>query len=111
MGPRSSFAGLTLQVESGPDFAFDSLVAWPEPHNAEKFLNSVLDGILDELFSQDISFVVTRLRIVLSSIQWHDVDSSQVAFYHAARGAMRQALGFEGSPYNVDLEQLESPDT
>lgn len=104
LGGRGEYAGVTMRFESATDFDFASDARWPENEAAEKYVQSVLDGILDELLAQDVGFVVTRLRIRLLAIEWHAIDSSQRAFYFAARGAARRALGFDGGTYNVDLE-------
>ena len=104
LGGRGEYASITMQIEPADDFGFDSVANWPETESAEKYVQSVLDGVLDELLAQDVGFAVTRLRVLVLAVEWHPIDSSQRAFYFAARGAVRRALGLDDwYAYNVDL--------
>src|SRR5207249_11436772 len=106
LGPRGQFAVVVLWGEPAPAFAFESLAKWPEP--ACDYTLAVLDGILDELFATDLVHVVANVRFTLESIQWHDVDSSAVAFYHAARGAVREILGRDQFHSNIAWPGLKA---
>jgi hypothetical protein len=98
-GPRSDFAVLELTGEPYPEFEFRSKVEWPE--EAEGYNTVVLDGILDELLAANLGPSVIRARFTLETIEWHAVDSSQRAFYFAARDGVRQILALHEWPTNV----------
>ncbi|MHB8974777.1 MAG: hypothetical protein ACYC3X_30495 [Pirellulaceae bacterium] len=105
LGGRGQYAGLTVRFEPADDFSLDFRVQWPENEVAELYEHCVMDGVLDELLTQEIGFVVTRLRVHVLAIEWHPVDSAPIAFYFAARGAVRRGLGLDDwHGYNVDLE-------
>jgi hypothetical protein len=63
---------------------------------------AILDGILDELFARDLGHIIAKIAFILESIEFHGVDSSATAFYHAARGAVREILGLDRFPTNVE---------
>jgi len=68
------------------------------------YSTAVLDGILDEIFASGLGHVVANVKFTLEEIEWHDVDSCAVAFYHAARGAVREILGLDSyKNNNVEL--------
>jgi hypothetical protein len=100
LGPRGQFAVVYLCGEPAEAFAFTSVAEWPGP--GCDYTVAVLDGILDELFAVDLGQVAARVQFTLEKIEWHDVDSSAVAFYHAARGAVREILGSDRFLGNID---------
>src|SRR5690242_14973864 len=79
-GPRGQFAVVHLRGEPAPAFAFTSVAEWPTPEC--DYTVAVLDGILDELFAADVGHVPARVQFTLEKIEWDDVDSCAVAFYH-----------------------------
>ena len=107
LGPRGAFAVVHLRGEQAAEFAFSSVVEWPVPE--DDYTTAVLDGILDELFATDVGHVVANVRFTLEKIEWHDVDSCAVAFYHAARGAVRELLGRGSYPGNIEWGGLARP--
>jgi hypothetical protein len=104
LGPRGQFAVVHLRGEPATAFAFTSVAEWPS--SKCDYTAAVLDGILDELFAVDLGQVAARVQFTLEKIEWHDVDSSAVAFYHAARGAVREILGRDQYPGNIDFRGL-----
>jgi hypothetical protein len=102
LGPRGEFGGITLRVEPAESFLFESKAVWPESEVAAAYVESVLDGVIDELLARDVEPYVTKLRVTVLSVEWHAIDSCQRAFYFAARGAIRRGLGLEGGPVNID---------
>src|SRR4051794_33547045 len=98
LGPRGQFAVVHLRGEPAAEFSFTSAAEWPGPKC--DYSLAVLDGILDELFAVDLGHVPARVQFTLEKIEWHDVDSSAAAFYHAARGAVREILGRDQYPGN-----------
>jgi hypothetical protein len=106
LGPRGQFAVVQMRGEPAAEFSFTSVAEWPEPRC--DYSVAVLDGILDELFAVDLGHVPALVEFRLEEIEWHDVDSSAVAFYHAARGAVREILGRDVYPGNIDYRGLTS---
>lgn len=99
LGSRSHFAVVYLRGEPAQDFTFRSHADWPEPKC--DYTIAVLDGILDELLANDLGGVIAGIHFILESIEWHDVDSCEIAYYRAARGAVRDILGRDRYPTNV----------
>ena len=99
LGPRGQFAAVHIRGKPADTFGFTSLVHWPSPEG--DYTNAILDGILDELFATEPGPVAGKIHSTLEKIEWHDVDSSEVAFYHAARGAVREILGRDRFPGNI----------
>jgi hypothetical protein len=89
-----------LVGEPATAFSFTSIAEWPSPEC--DYTEAVLEGILDELFAADLGHVGARVQFTLEKIEWHNVDSSSVTFYHAARGAVREILGRDQYPGNID---------
>lgn len=107
LGPRGHFAVVHLRGEPATEFAFSSVAEWPTPE--DDYTTAVLDGILDELFAADLGHVAANVRLTLEKIEWHDVDSCAVAFYHAARGAVREIVGRDKYPGNIDHQGPTKP--
>ncbi|MBI2809152.1 MAG: hypothetical protein HYX68_29570 [Planctomycetes bacterium] len=102
LGARGHFAVVQLRGEPASDFAFRSRVNWLV--RGADYSTAVLDGILDELFASNLGHVVAKVHFTLEAIEWHEVDSCAVAFYHAARGAVREILGLDTyKDHNVEL--------
>lgn len=104
LGPRGQFAVVYIRGDPAAEFSFTSVAEWPGPKC--DYTVAVLDGILDELFAMGIGHVPARVQFTLEKIEWHDVDSCGVAFYHAARGAVREILGCDQYPGNIDYGGL-----
>jgi hypothetical protein len=101
LGPRGYFAVVHLRGEPGDSFAFDSLAEWPHP--GCDYTSAVLDGILDELFATGLGHIVAKVHFTLEGVELHAVDSCAVAFYHAARGAVREILARDQFHNNIEL--------
>ena len=99
VGPKQNSAVVHLRGEPAMDFAFSSVAEWPTPKC--DYTTDVLDGILDELFAADLGPVAAKVHFTLEKIEWHDVDSCPIAFYYAARGAVRDILGRDKYPGNI----------
>lgn len=83
------YAKLTLDIYPCDTFIFETKVSWDaEP---ESYLNSIIDGILDELIGVREKSVL-GMRIVLESIETHPMNSNSLSFYMAAKNAIRKTL-------------------
>jgi hypothetical protein len=98
-GPRGQFAVVHLTGEPATGFSFKSIAEWPSPEC--DWTSAVLDGILDELFATDLGRVAAKVHFTLEQVECHAVDSCAAAFYHAARGAVRDILGRDRYPGNI----------
>jgi hypothetical protein len=87
VGPRSIFARVKLSLCSNDSFVFESRVRWPE----ENYDRWVLDGVLDALFGVD-NKPPLGVRVVLLEAGWDPVNSAPIAYYRAAKIAVRSAL-------------------
>jgi hypothetical protein len=104
LGARGQYAVVEMRGEPAVEFSFSSVARWPGPEF--DYTEAVLEAILDELYAVELGHVPARIRLTLQEIEWHDVDSSPVAFYHAARGAVREILGRDQYPGNIDYRRL-----
>jgi translation elongation factor EF-G len=90
LGPRNQIAFLVLTGEPWETFEYRSKAEWPlEAAGNER---AVLNGILDELLTNYARGYVTKGRFTLDAIKYHEVDSSQAAFYKAARMAVKKIV-------------------
>lgn len=99
--PMSMYARVKLHAEPASQFEFHSIAVWPEKQhirytpesmtNAERGLEGVLDGIIDELLVGESGEAITRVRLTLLEVECRK-HSPPKAFYHAARDAVRQIL-------------------
>ena len=97
LGPRGHFAVVYLRAEP-------AMAEWPSSKCDHTV--AVLDGILDEVFATDLGHVAAKVGFILEKIEYHEVDSCNVAFYHAARGAVREILGRDAPSSNIDYGAL-----
>ena len=87
LGPRSSYAKLTLSISPHDSFVFESRAKWPE----ENYDRWVLDGILDALFGLDHKPPIAA-RFVLQEVGWHPVNSAPIEYYRAAKAIVRSVI-------------------
>jgi len=83
-GPGADFGVVTLAAHAADEFTFSSCAVWPAEDNFE---DAVLDGVLDALFCARYDAIVSGVAITLAAIEWCDVDSTRVGYYHAAKTA------------------------
>lgn len=97
----------THKKQTGGSGQFGRVVGYVEPHEEldYEFVDNVKGGVIPREFipacnkgfksmltkGRLIEAPVTNIRVVLSDGNYHNVDSSDVAFQEAARGAWRQA--------------------
>jgi hypothetical protein len=101
IGPKGEYGWLRMTGAPSSDFAYRSNVEWPGGEVAEWYETAVLDGILDELLAAGPGMVVLDATFTLEAIKWHPVDSCPVAFYRAARAAIRGILSLHEIPGNA----------
>src|SRR5262245_11890255 len=92
VGPRSIFGQVRLSLCSNDSFVFESRARWP----SENWDRWVLDGVLDVLFGSDHRPTL-GVRVVLEEVGWDPVNSAPVAYYRAAKIAVRSALAGDGN--------------
>lgn len=87
-GGRIMFAGLTLQVF--PNKGFELII---DGHDVdESYINAIKNGIFSVLLSISYSPVL-NVKIKISDIDAHEINSSYAAFYKTAEEAIKITLG------------------
>ena len=86
IGPRYVGAGLTLEFDALRPYSFVSRAEWPEQNHDESVREVVEEVLMERLGSLE------RVAVVLKSIEFHEVDSSEMAFRRAARAATEAAF-------------------
>ena len=91
--PTSRFAIITLRLEP-------SAVEGIEFNNAVENEGGRLFGAAVEagVRAFGLEHDVTQVRVTLTRVEWHDVDSSDAAFGQAAKAAMARAMDSHGVP-------------
>ena len=83
LGPRFQTAGVSLQLHSNQGSGIVCKVANAEP----AYVDAIVKGVEDGLLARYGSVSIPR-AIWITRIEEHPVDSSEAAFYLAARGAV-----------------------
>ncbi len=86
LGPRYAQAGVTLRFEVGSAFTFTCEAEWPNVDCTEQVREGVEGALLEHLGK------LPAARVVLESVQWHEIDSFPKAFVRAARAAVVASL-------------------
>ena len=87
-GPLGEFAAVSLSATPSEAFSFVSHANWPR----ENYDTAILDGILDIFLCVGVSGVGSGAAFFVDSIEWHDVDSNAVAYYHASKAATKAII-------------------
>jgi hypothetical protein len=87
VGPKYIHGGLTLQFDSLQPYAFVSRARWPSTDNYETSIREAVEQVLHERQGHTESTLV-----VLTHIEWDEVDSCEIGFQRAAAAATRAAF-------------------
>ena len=87
LGPRISSAGMTLRIDTGRPYSFSSTAEWPPGESYEAAVRGAIEAVLVEKQGS-----LARTEVVLVSIEFHPIHSSQNAFERVAAAAVRAAL-------------------
>ncbi len=88
----------TLRIEPTSRFAAEYAVALPDDALAPPVLPSFAEAAGKGVIAYALEHHVVGVRVTLTRIQAHDVDSSDYAFYQGAQRAMQEALRIHGVP-------------
>lgn len=88
VGPRSVYARVTLSVSPNDTLIFESKARWPDGCDWDGW---VIDGIIDALIGCQHKPLLAA-RFELQEVVVHPVNSSPMAFYWAAKGAVSAVL-------------------
>lgn len=92
-GGHGQFADVTMKIEPQPrggGFAFeDKIVGGAIPRN---FIPAVEEGVRESLKRGPLGFPVVDVKVTLHDGQYHDVDSSDMAFKTAGAMGMREGM-------------------
>jgi hypothetical protein len=83
-------------------FSFVSTVTWPTRDN---YNEAVREAALDVLLSSG-PYNAMGVSISLDAIEWHAVDSCEVAFYWATREAVIALVQFDAFGYPRQFERI-----
>ncbi|MFA5120183.1 hypothetical protein [Zavarzinia sp.] len=87
IGPMFMHGGLTLQFESPRPYAFISRVQWPDNENYENAIHEAVEKVLLELQGH-----IETTLVILTQIEWDEINSSEEGFRRAAAAATRAAF-------------------
>ena len=91
---HGQFAFVRFACSPNKDFCFQvARGVWPntlEPSYIANLDSMIAEGIVDVLAAELSPH--TCCNLVLDAVKWHDIDSSEAAFYEATRGAMRRLV-------------------
>jgi hypothetical protein len=87
VGPMHMHGGLTLRFDSLKPYAFVSHAQWPSVDNYEASIREAVEEVLRELQGHTDSTLV-----VLTQIEWDEINSFEVGFRRAAAAATRAAF-------------------
>lgn len=92
IGHPSNYASIRIHARPADQLTLDSSAIYPlsvSPSYAERLLAAVGQAVVDELFAAAWTpYRGCALEVV--EVGWHEVSSSEVALYRAARGALEQ---------------------
>ena len=83
LGPRFHKAGVSLRLTTYDSYEFINAAVWTEHNFAYAIENGVKDGLNEIGYSPDLG-----VRVVLESVEYDSVDSSEHSFYAAAKAAV-----------------------
>ena len=87
VGPKYVQGGLTLQFDSLQPYAFVSRAQWPSTANYDTAIREAVEQILKEHQGHTESTLV-----VLTHVEWDEVESCEIGFKRAAAAATRAAF-------------------
>jgi hypothetical protein len=86
---------VSIAVQPSDTLEFVSSVEWPDGTNYDQI---VFDGILDALMGWGYKLITARFE--LREIGWHSVNSAPIAYYNAAKRAVRSLLTETGERFD-----------
>jgi Elongation factor G, domain IV len=92
MAARWDYAKVTFRIEPSENFIFEiGLEDKVKSSTNEAFVIAALFGLLDTILVADLT-PYRNVRITLTNLSTHEVDSNQLAFYRAGREAGKRFL-------------------
>lgn len=83
LGPRFESAGVTLRLSTDDKYKFSTNVKWSEEDYSRAVESGVRDGLKESGYDPD-----RGIDVILESIEYHPIDSSERSFYVAAKCAV-----------------------
>ena len=81
------YGRVKISATPAPSFSFDSEASWP----AESYEGAVRRGVIDGLAEAGMGSEFGA-KFVLEEIDWHEVNSCESGYYHAAKQATGEIL-------------------
>ena len=82
LGPRCMHGAVTLRFDGTKHYSFTSLVSWPGKENMDEAVRLGVEEALREKLGG-----LERVAVVLISIGWNEVSSTELGFKRAGRAA------------------------
>ncbi len=83
VGARFIAAGLTLRLEYADDYKFVSNAVWESEDYTKAVERGVFDGLIESEINPELGIHITLLQVA-----FHPIDSSEMAFYAAAKSVV-----------------------
>jgi hypothetical protein len=83
LGPRFDGAGVSLKMMTNDSYEFINAAQWTEYNFGNEVEKGVRDGLSEIGYNPDLG-----IRIILESIEYDSVNSSEHSFYIAAKSAV-----------------------
>jgi len=87
VGPRSIHGAVRLSFERASEFTFISQAEWPVGENYDRAVSAAVEQVLASAGNR-----VLKTKVVLKSIEWDPINSSESGFRRAAHAAASAAI-------------------
>jgi len=87
VGPRFTHGAVCLSFDQATEFTFVSQADWPPGENYDGAVSAAVKQVLATAGSN-----LLKTRVLLKSIEWDPINSSENGFNRAARAATSAAL-------------------
>ena len=84
LGPRLEAAGVSVSLAPKDSYEFENAARWPEVNCGGAVERGLLDGLRDLGYDPDLG-----IRVLLDAVEYDPVNSSEHAFYVAAKCAAK----------------------
>jgi hypothetical protein len=97
LGGRSQAAGVFICFSANDTYSFISMVDWPEAVFREAVERGVRAGLIESGYDPDLG-----VEVRIEKIEYDPVNSSEIAFYKAARYASKASKAL--TEWSVGME-------
>jgi len=84
---KRSWGHVTISASPSPTFSFTSVAFWPAANYSSAVERGLIEGLKDAGYES-----IFNAAVVLENVEWDDLDSTEHAFFVAARQAAEKIL-------------------